>query len=225
MSTIFWWSSQTSLCCYDSLTTTLRGSLYAVSLSLSLYAVSLCCTVITTLCWSLRLFTTLCFTTLFRSSLIRFGFFVCFLGCPEVPPSSSPHFPLFSLLYFRLWEIARRRLLYFVLLAKSLFLLDFLVGCGAEWGLPCNLLILLDFFEGWTSRHRECIGLRYLQSNANVPGILEFLDCPHSLIVLIVYDHSIQKSTPNVNFFDFFWTVLCYNITPEPSPIGSVYIL
>jgi len=95
-------------------------------------------------------------------------------------------------------------MLYFVLLAKSLFLLEKLVGCGAEWGLPSNLLILLDFFRGWTSRHRECIGLRYLQSNANVPGILEFLDCPHSLIVLIVYDLLEQKSTKISSFFELF---------------------
>ena len=110
-------------------------------------------------------------------------------------------------------------MLYFVLLAKSLFLLSFLVGCGAEWGLPCNLLILLDFFRGWTSRHRECIGLRYLQSNANVPGILEFLDCPHSLIVLIVYDLLEQKSTKISSFFQLFLVGVAYvcNLSLRPS--------
>jgi hypothetical protein len=112
-------------------------------------------------------------------------------------------------------------MLYFVLLAKSLFLLEKLVGCGAEWGLPSNLLILLDFFRGWTSRHRECIGLRYLQSNANVPGILEFLDCPHSLIVLIVYDLLEQKSTKISSFFELFLVGVAYVCILSLRPSGA----
>ena len=96
MSTIFWWSPQCPLYKNDSLTTLYRPSLYAVSLSLSLYAVSLCCTTVTTLCWSLRCFTTVCFTMLYRSSLCKFEFFVCLVGCPEVPPSSSPHFVYYN---------------------------------------------------------------------------------------------------------------------------------
>ena len=154
MSTIFWWCPQFPLYIYDSLTTTLWSSLYAVSLSLSLYAVSLRCIKVTTLCWSLLCFTTVCFTMLYSSSLCKFGFFVCLVGCPEVPPSSSPHVFLFSLLYFLKREIARRRLLYSVLVDKSLFLLMFLVGGCAEPCRLCNLLILLDFFDCWTFRHR-----------------------------------------------------------------------
>ena len=75
------------------------------------------------------------------------------------------------------------------------------------------------FFRGWTSRHRECIGLRYLQSNANVPGILEFLDCPHSLIVLIVYDLLEQKSTKKSSFFQLFFIGVAYvcNLSLRPS--------
>ena len=153
MSTIFWWSSTLSLYKNDSLTTLYMRSLLCVSLLYKSLWVSLLYKGHYAVGRSLRLVTTLFFTTVW-SSLFEFGFFVCFLGCPEVPPSSSPHFPLFSLLYFRLWEIARRRLLYSVLLAKSLFLLGFLAGGGAESCRPCNLLKLLDFFGSWAFRHR-----------------------------------------------------------------------
>ena len=69
---------------------------------------------------------------------------------------------------------------------------------------PCNLLILLDIF------YSEPSGTRGVLNSGIWPSCLTFpavWTCPVSLIVLIVYDHSNQKSTPNVNFFDYFWPV------------------
>ena len=101
-----------------------------------------------------------------------------------------------------------------VVWGKCLILLEILVGWGVPFLFvrcrPCNLLKLLDIFLFWAFGHQGCIELRYLQSNANVPGILEFLDCPHSLIVLIVYDHSIQKSTKKSSYFELFLVGVAY---------------
>ena len=195
MSTIFWWSPQFPLYTYDSLTTLYMGSLlyrssHAVSLSLSLlykdhYAVRR----------SLRLVTTLFFTTL-GSSLFRFGFFVFFLGCPEVPPSRSL-ISLYSHYYIFAWGRLQGRgcsILFFR--CKCLISLAFLVrgegSLSAVRGRPCKSLKSLDFFGFWAFRHLGCIELRYLALLLNVPGGLDLPCVPYC-------SYSIWSLYPKVN--------------------------
>ena len=100
-------------------------------------------------------YSVIAFTTAFGLTI----WFLCvFLGCPEVPPSSSPQ-PLYSHYYI----FCRGKLqgggcsIRFVW-CKCLILLTFLVRgevpvCVVR-GHPANLLILLDFFGSWAFRHR-----------------------------------------------------------------------